>query len=390
MIQRNNIGGIIVIGQHCFNTLGQVRSFGELGFYPIVIWINHMSQTPEGSVYIKEFHSFDSFSEAIDFIIINYSCKGKKYFISTDSDGVIASLDEKYDILKNDFFFFNAGSQGRLSAYMPKIEQIKLAEKHGLNVPHTELLNTGNVPQKLKYPIFTKSPDCFGVSWKESALICRNEAELKEAYKKIPKGEILLQEYIEKDNEVAIEGISSEGGDVLFLPIQGEYIRLPEGKFGTYKRNEHYNLGEEMFMRIQAILKEIRYSGIFEIEFLKDKNGELYFLEINFRHTQYNHAFTVMGMNFCQIWMELCLGNKKILNEIYLTKDPSYVMNERRDIKEYLLTGKVGLMKWIKDLIKADCYYSFDKKDLRYSLYWVKNSILYRINTMFKHKLTCL
>ena len=277
MEQESNIGEVVIVGQHCYNTLGQIRSFGEIGIRPIVIWINNMAQTPKGSKYINEFHPVKSFQEALDYIVKTYKGDGRKHFLSTDSDGFIALLDSQYNILKDDFYFFNAGSQGILSRYMPKIEQCKLAKKHGLRIPETELVNVGDVPQ-IQYPIFTKAPDCFGVTWKESAIICRSEKELIAAYQKIPTSKILLQEYIEKDNEVAVEGISFDGGNLLFLPIQGEYIRIPEGKFGTYKKNEHYKLGPDLRSKIQAIMKEIHYSGIFEIEFLRDKNGSLFFL----------------------------------------------------------------------------------------------------------------
>lgn len=382
MLQKEVIGGVIIIGQHCFNTLGQIRSFGEFGFKPIVIWINHLHQSPKGSKYIKEFHSFDTFSDAIEYVINTYSNNGKKYYLSTDSDGIVALLNEKYNLLIDNFFFFNAGEKGRLIRYMPKLEQCKLAEKFGLNIPRSELVRLGELPKTLQYPIFTKSPDCFGVTWKENSIICKNKEELIESYKKIQGKEILLQEYIEKENEVALEGISHDGGNVVFLPIQGEYIRLSEGKYGTYKRNEHFKLGEDMFGKIQAILKEIHYSGVFEVEFLRDKKGKLYFLEINFRHTQYNHAFTIMGINFCQVWMELCAGNISILENLSLIKDPSFVMNESRDIQEYLLTGKIGLIKWIRDFIKADSYYSFDKKDIAYTFSYFKRMIGNRVNSI--------
>ena len=388
MRQKKQNREVIIIGQHCFNSLGQIRSLGRIGIRPIVIWIDHLAQTPKGSKYIKEFHLFKSFQEGLDYVIKTYSNKGKKYFLTTDSDGIVSLLDNNYDVLKDSFYFFNAGSRGALTRYMPKLEQCKLVERYGLNVPKTELVQVGSVPKTISYPIFTKATDCFGVTWKESAIICRNEEELKEAYKRIPAREILLQEYIEKDNEIALEGISSYSGDVVFLPIQGEYVRLPDGKYGTYKKNESYKLGQELLCKIQAVIKEIHYSGVFEVEFLRDKKGRLFFLEINFRHTQYNHAFTCMGMNFSEIWMELCEGNNRILENVSLSKDPSYVMNEFRDIREFLMTKKISVRQWLKDFKKADCYYFYDRKDLRFVYFYFLRVVKNRVKNSFAH-LSC-
>ena len=64
---------VIVFGQHNLNTLGQIRSFGEIGIKPIVIWVSHDDHSPKGNKYIREFHNFNSFEEGLDYIITNYN-----------------------------------------------------------------------------------------------------------------------------------------------------------------------------------------------------------------------------------------------------------------------------------------------------------------------------
>lgn len=293
---------VIVFGQHCWNTLGQIRSFGELGINSHVIWIRHDMFTPKESRYVKSFHSFTTFEDGYAFLLSHFNDTGKKFLISTDSDRFVSWLDQHYDELKDRYYFFNAGSQGRLSSFMEKDQQIHLAEQFGLRVPRTQIVKKGQLPRDLDYPVFTKSINSFSIGWKSNAFVCRNESQLLEAYEEIKDDSILLQEFIEKDNEVAIQGLSYHDGQDVYMPIQGEYLRLEEGSFGTWKRNEVYHLGEELKTKIQNIMNHIGYYGVFEIEFIRDKKGLLYFLEINFRHTQYNHALTDMGVNLCYLF----------------------------------------------------------------------------------------
>ena len=207
---------IIIFGQHILNTLGQIRSFGEAGHLVYVVWLDHLPHSPKGCRYIKAFVSVNTFEEGLDYIISHFKEEGYKHFISTDSDAVVSLLDRHYDELKNYFYFFNAGEQGRLSQFMPKKKQCEIAEKYGIRVPKTELVHWGEMPQEVRFPVFTKAPDCFGVTWKEDAHICKTEDDLRQLYNKgHHDGDLLLQEFIERENEVAVEGISLNGGDCL-------------------------------------------------------------------------------------------------------------------------------------------------------------------------------
>jgi len=368
MEQRLNGLEVIVFGQHCWNSLGQIRSFGEMGVKSHVLWILHDAFTPKDSKYVKTFHSFSSFEDGFDFLLSSFNEPEKKYLISTDSDKVVSLLDQHYDELKDRFYFFNAGKQGRLSSFMVKDQQLQLAEHFGLKVPKTLIVKKPyGVPQEVVYPVFTKSLNSFSFEWKSNSFICRNQGELLEALREMNDESILLQEFIEKDNEVAIEGISYHNGQEVFMPIQGEYLRIEDGKFGTWKKNETYHLGEELKTKIQNILRYIGFNGVFEVEFLRDRKGNLYFLEINFRHTQYNHALTRMGVNFCSLFAESQL-NDRIDIESIVIKTPSLTMNDYEEYKRYIKTRRLSILKWIRDIRNTDSFYSYDENDKMYSL----------------------
>ena len=371
----NNIQ-TVVFGQHCLNSLGQIRSLGEIGLAPDVVWVSHDFHSPKGSKNIHKFDEFETFEDALEFIESKYRLQ-KDVFIFTDSDAAISLLNSKIDFLPKNFHFFNAGSGGRLLKYMPKYAQCMLAERCGFNVPKSEIVLNGELPKTLNYPIFTKAPDSNGMSWKDSAMICRNKDELMQAFKKISTETILLQEYIDKDNEVAVEGLSLNAGDDVYVPIQGEYLRIQEGGFGTWKKNKAYELGDEFRKKLKEMMKEIRFSGVFEIEFLRDKNGALYFLEINFRFTQYNYALTRMGVNFCEEYI------KSELDMSYMPKvlsiNPQIVINDPKDFRTYVVTGKIKFKAWIKDMHSSDSYYLFNRADKLYVIRYLINSVYKRL-----------
>ncbi len=356
---------IIVIGQYCWNTLGQIRSFGEIGIKSHVVWIENDSFTPQGSRYVKTFYSCSSFNECYSYLLKTFNKENKKYVISTDCDSIVSFLNQHYDELKDRFFFFNAGEQNRLSEFINKQNQILLAKKFGFTIPKTLLVKKGDIPKDINFPVFTKSVNSLAFNWKTNSSICYNAEELKNVYNQISDDQLIIQEFIEKSNEIAIEGISYNNGQDVFMPIQGEYLRIEDGSFGTWKINELYKSGEDLKSKIHSIMRHVRYNGVFEIEFIKDKNDKLYFLEINFRHTQYNHALTEMGVNFCQLFCQSQILGKIDIDSINI-KSPSITMNEYREFMTYIKTGKYSIFKWINDIRKTDSFYFYDNKDKKY------------------------
>ena len=70
----------------------------------------------------------------------------------------------------------------------------------GLQIPKEELLEVGQMPKTLKYPVFTKAAtSAKGGGWKDQAHICNNEDELRKAYTQIHADNILVQEFIKKN-----------------------------------------------------------------------------------------------------------------------------------------------------------------------------------------------
>ena len=362
---------VIVFGLNYINILGQIRNFGVVGIRPVLVWIKMFSQTPKESKYIKKYHEVSSIEDGIALILQLYGSNPLKNLISTDNDAIVECMDKDYNVLHK-HFYLTSDFNGTLSLTnaLYKENQCNMARKYGLNPPAFEIVEVGQLPKTLKYPIFTKSVDSIDFKWKKKIKVCRDEKDLKEFYKTLEDKSIMLQEFIPKQNELQIEGLSVNGGNEVYLAAQFLSYRNHENSYGTYKYGEEYSHGESLKRQIQEVLKEMHYSGIFEVEFLVDQNGVLYFLEFNFRYALFHHTMTQMGINLSAIWASSVINGRLMENGDNI-KSPFSVMYEFKDFQQSVLTGDVSFFKWITDFFKADSYNIINKKDPKPLLYYI-------------------
>lgn len=214
----------------------------------------------------------------------------------------------------------------------------------------------------VNYPVLTKAVDSFIPNWKQAVHICNNETELRSVVKQTKAKSLLFQEYIKKKDEYILQGISINGGEVIYIPIEGGYYRLPEGAYGTYLWFRSHK-SNDMDEKLKKMFKKIGYNGVFEIEFLVGEDNQLYFLEINFRHTLWNHTFTQMGVNLCKIWSDSIRNGRLIIDGAYIQKEPFKLITEFSDFKQSVRTRKISFFQWLKDVICADSHVNYDPKD---------------------------
>jgi len=354
----------IIFGTYAANTLGQIRSLGEKGIKSIGVLIYKNSYRIDKSKYLAKVYNVRDIYEGLNLIIKEYGEETLKPFLYTDRDDIMGLLNSRFNELKDKFIFWNAGDKGRLNIYLNKKEQLRLAEECGFKIPKTEVVKVGDLPKTLSYPIFTKSIDSLNPWWKGFAHICKNEEELKDVYSKFKDiSEIMLQEYIEKENEIPYEGISIKGGEEVKMLVKSINYRFTKDSFGIFRHLEPFN-DNDLEKKIQKFIQTINYSGVFEIEFIIDKKGNPFFLETNFRITQYNSAYTMFGVNFPYIYAKSILSNTLALEDIqYSNKRPFNVMSEFEDFRISCLHGKLSFAQWLKDVRETDCFQYYDRND---------------------------
>lgn len=361
---RNHL--VIVFAIDHYNPLGAIRSLGENGIRPIYIAIKHRVELGVKSKYVSKVHQVNSVEEGYKLLMDNYGevyKTGFKPIVLFSDDKSVGYFDLRYDDVKDKFITYNAmGMQGRIMEFMDKKNILDLAKKHGLNVLDSVVVNTGEIPEGLEYPVITKDINPNAGAWKSDVFVCYNEKDLREAYQKIVSPVVLLQKYVEKKTEVAFEGCVVNKGQSVLIAIESTYRYAIPAYYSPFMDCKSLH-DEKLKASLEAMFAEIGFEGIFEIEFLVDKNDVKYFLEINFRNATWSYASTMAGMPLPYIWVKGMLDGKIDSNAYKEVPGGFTAMVEPIDYKKRNELGISSKAEWMEDFKKVNCGFYFGRGD---------------------------
>ena len=363
----NTINGhlCIVFALEHYNPLGQIRSFGSMGVNPIYISVKRKYEVATYSKYISRLHRVESVEEGYKLLMKEYGHFDeyhKPYIVFSD-DKSVGFFDLHYDEWKDKFITFNAGKAGRINKFMDKYKIQQLAKKHGFNVLDSYVIGKEDViPQNLWYPIITKDISPNSGNWKSDVFICQDEAELREAISKIASPLIMVQHFLDKENEMALEGYTVNCGQDMHIVTQLKWKYLIQGYYSPY-HDVCMFADKEMEAKLMAMFKEIGFVGIFEVEFLIDKDGTYYFMETNFRASAWNPTGMCAGMPLAYLWVK-GMENGTIASADRKEFAPFTSMSEIIDFGKRVDTGGISLQEWLKDFKEAKCTYIYNKEDI--------------------------
>lgn len=364
MINSYNGHLVIVFALEHYNPLGHLRSLGEQGIYPVYISVKRRGDVAALSKYISTLHKVDSVEEGYELLLEkygHYDYEHRPYVIFSD-DKSVGYFDLHYDEVKDKFICFNAGQTGRINEFMNKETILQLAKKHGFNILDTVVVERGVIPEGIKYPIITKDISPNSGNWKSDVFICHNEDELKTAYKTITSPLIQIQRFVDKKNECALEGFVVNHGNDMHIVTQMTWKYLIEGYYSPYHDVTMFK-DKDMQVKLEAMFKEIGFEGIFEVEFLIDKDGTFYFLEINFRASAWNYTGACAGMPLAYLWVK-SMERKCIASADKKDFDDFTSMSEVIDFGKRVDSGQISIAEWIREFKEAKCTYYYNKNDM--------------------------
>lgn len=355
---------IVFSEENHYNPLGVVRSLGEEGIRSIVIAYGGREHVVSSSRYVKRTHHVQTIEEGYRILKAMY-CNSKKKSILIGCDDVVTSyLDDHYDEIKDYFYFNNAGERGRITKYQNKYILNSLAEKCGAHVPKTWFVKRGEVPDDLAYPILTKPLSSY-TGWKKDYYVCNSENDLKNAYKAVKCEELLLQTYIKKKNELCVDGIAWNRGKDVFISIESLYTYLLPDYYSLEMTVSAFN-NSEIQVILEKMFEEIGFEGIFSMEFLIDDKDKNWFLEINYRNSTWSYASTKLGMNLPVLWVKGMVdgsigkkARKQVPNNYIALAE---IMDFDLRVRKY---HYINVFQWFVGVLKADCLYVWNWKDLR-------------------------
>lgn len=354
---------IVLVALEHYNPLGIIRSFGEMGINIDFVGINYKVPVASASMYIGMLYQVSSIPEAYETVLKHYGGvykeNGEKPILLFSDDDVYSLFDEHIEELQENFITANAGKNGRVIEFMDKDKIQKCAERHGLPVINTFVVKPGDVPEGLVYPVITKAISPLAGAWKGDFHICENEKELRENMATINAEKCMIQPYIEKKTEIQYEGFSYNHGKGMFTGIQIANNYPIRGYYGPYM-NIFPPKHPDYIKKLNAMLEEIGFEGLWEIEFLVDKDGNYWFLEINFRSSPWHRAATIAGMPLAYYWIQTTLTGECPKPVVF---EPFDAMVETVDYSKRVEEGRCTLAEWVSDFKNAKCTYYYDAID---------------------------
>lgn len=353
-----------IIGGDNYNTLGMIRTLGEVGIAVKAIIIRGHFICASKSKYLKELKMVDTIEEGYKILVKKAKTRDNKQrvILLVEGDMVTTFLDSKYQILSK-YYIYNQAA-GHIERFNNKHEQVRLAEKYGLNVMKTYTVKTGEIPEGLVYPIITKATSSLIDDWKSEVHVCYSESELKDTYKKIRSDEIILQQFVKKKNEYVLDGYSINRGKEQCITIASTYNYIIPGEYAYSLTMKNFK-DENLQQIITEMMTEIGYEGIYEFELLLGEDGKYYFLEVNLRNSGWSYASTVAEMPLPILWAKSMVNGKIDPNDIKKIKDGFVFIDDINDFKARVGGHRISLFKWIKEYKNADCRLTLGRNDIR-------------------------
>lgn len=302
-------------------------------------------------------------SKEIVSYLLNYA-KGidKKSIIFSCADFVTSELDKFYNELNNHYHLPTANGKDICNHYMNKDVMATLANKVGIFTPPSWIIEdyTNHNLNEVDFPCIVK-PLASIYGTKAEIKIFQEKSSLEKYLSENKGHRFIIQKYIDKDFEYQLIGCSLNHGAEIIIPGYSKCIRPCPGTNTGFLEYKPFGDFQCDLKACRDFIKAIGYQGLFSMEYLRDKQGDDYFMEINMRNDGNGICVTGAGVNLPYIWYQYCAGEdykkewSKGVNDIF-------VMPEFDDFL-LVLKRKVSMNTWWKDYKRTTTFMEYSKDD---------------------------
>lgn len=363
---------VVVIGGLHHNTLGVIRALGEIGVASLNIDVILVEQNINKKNFIakskyissKKIRYLTKYDEIIG-QLLEIASDGKKRVVICCSDGTAETVISHKEELQEAYFL--PCTEIEITDLMQKNIQTDIAQSEGIDVPKSMVIGVHEDFEWSKYPCITKPIKSVFGAGKADIKISKNADELNNALKDTDAEYVQIQEFLSKEMEFQLIGCSINKGEKIIIPGYTRIVRQPKNTNTGYleyipiDKLDNFDKGI-----VEKFVKKIGYSGLFSMEFIRDKNGKDYFLEINMRNDGNAYCVTCAGVNLPYIWSyygtyhEIPKVNLNFEKNIWFIPDFEDV---RIGIKE------CGIFVWIKQFMCAKAHSMLSFKDIKPFVY---------------------
>lgn len=306
--------GALVIEGHV-QGLSNTRSLGEQGVPVYVLDVNPC--LAQFSRYCKKFFRCPSFSSAEfpDFLVklaVEENLKG--WLIMASNDHIVEQLSRNRNRLEPYYHFLVPGPEV-LERIIDKSLLMQEAERCSVHIPGTYRLRESHLPENISFPVLVKG--CKGLSFYKATHMKAIQVNDREVLQRtithlsqcMDSSDYMIQELIESDKHDHIVSFTCFAVDGEIKTYwMGEKLREHPIKYGTatFARSM---FSESVLQEAIPLMRQLSYTGICEIEFIKDKKDGLYkLIEINPRTWLWVGLAKACGIDYAKIAYNYCNG----------------------------------------------------------------------------------
>lgn len=373
---------VVVAGRNYCSNLCMARSVGKAGYDVEVLrifqvrpkWYNLLSYLrPDAySQYIKAYHVCISRRKAKAIVkkLIQIADPYRKMLLIPADDLVANVADEFMTKLSKYYVLPNVNNTpGEISRLMEKDVQKKLAAEFGLPVINscaiTAFKGKFEIPETVTYPCFIK-PNVSKNSSKSRMRRIDSEAELRATlteYSQTKAVEMLVEDFIDIGREYSILGLSTRDG-----VVSPGFFGVLEGGHGPHRgvamTGELIPTArqQELIDQITAFIGTLGFNGLFDVDLIEDKNGKMYFVELNMRYGASGYAVTECGANLPGMFADYMLLGKPIDRNCAVKEFGKPFISEKIMIEEYV-NGYITAAERKKHFENVDIHFVYDEVD---------------------------
>ena len=373
---------VLVAGRNYCSNLCMARSVGMAGYEVEVLrifqtkpkWFNLMSyMRPDAySKYIKAYHVCISHrkSKAIVNKLIRIADPYRKMLL-IPADDLVANIADGYMKKLSKYYVMPNVNDipGEIGRLMSKDVQKQLAIEAGLPVINSCAIRTVNgqfeIPETVTYPCFIK-PNISKNSSKSKMRRIDSEEELRATlteYSRHKDVDMLVEDFIDIGREYSILGLCTRDG-----VVSPGFFGVLEGGHGPHRgvamTGELLPTSEQQALidQITAFLTTLNFNGLYDVDLIEDKNGKMYFVELNMRYGASGYAVTECGANLPGMFADYMLMGKPIDMNCKVTEFRKPFISDKIMIEEYV-NGYLSFSDMKKAFNDVDIHFVYNEKD---------------------------
>ena len=304
MIQSYMKGAIVIEGH--VQGLSNTRSLGELGIPVYVLDVSHC--LAQHSKYCTKYFRCPNFkSEEFITFLIELAQKEnlQGWFLIGSNDHIVENLSLHAQELAP-YYTMVVPAKEQLYNIIDKMKLVNIAQTCGTHTPATCDIDTLDLAKNFNYPLLIKGKEglSFYKATHQKAIQVNSETELLSKTKEIAQltSDVMIQELIpfDKQNRVVSFTCFAIDGEIKTYWM-GQKLREHPIKYGTATMSESV-LILEVLNEAKPLVKTLNYTGICEIEFMRDtRDGYYKLIEINPRTWLWVGLAKTCGIDYAKI-----------------------------------------------------------------------------------------